>query len=114
MGDPLRAFELDAEQQLAVGVERPGIAALQVLFRRNPPYRSRSRFRPAAAGADPEAPVARLCGLPAHSLARRRQRPIDAGRLIRIAPAFDKGPARRRRLPPAPQPPTPPPAHPPP
>ena len=32
IGDTLGAFELDAEHQLALGVERPGIAALEIFL----------------------------------------------------------------------------------
>src|SRR5207245_6516555 len=88
----------EAEQEFAVGVERPGIAALHVFLRRNPPYRSRSCFRAAATRAKPEAALARLSGRPAHSVGRRGQGGIDPRRLMRIAAAFDKGADRRCRF----------------
>src|SRR5215831_15977749 len=71
MGDPLRALELDAEQQLAIRVERPRIAVAQVRLPRNPPHWSGGRFRAATARADPEPAVARLGGRAAHPFAWR-------------------------------------------
>ena len=46
----------------------------------------------------PRPAAARLSGCPAHSLGRRGQSLIDAGRLMRIAAAFYKGADRRRRF----------------
>ena len=60
MGDALGAFELDAEQQLAFPVERPGVAALEIFLRRDPPDRSGGRFGAAAARPDAEPSAARL------------------------------------------------------
>src|SRR5258706_12273889 len=52
--DAFRALELDAEQQLALRVERPRLAAREVLVLRDAPDRRRGRLRAAAARADAE------------------------------------------------------------
>src|SRR5438067_7258999 len=103
--DPFRAFELDAEQQFARRIERPGIAELAVFGFRDAPDRRRARFRAAAARAETE----RLClagvgavpvrtTLAAHALDRARQIWVDAFEVMRIAAALDKGAHRGRRF----------------
>ena len=51
MRDPLRTFELDPEQELARRVERPRLAAGEILLLINAPDRGRRRLRPTAARA---------------------------------------------------------------
>src|SRR5260370_27701266 len=57
MGDARRAFDLYTEQKLALWVERPRLAAGEILLLINAPDRGRRRLRPAAAR-----PVADLVG----------------------------------------------------
>src|SRR5207237_3499458 len=102
--DPFRAFELDAEQQFAPLVERPGIAQLAVFRFRDAPDRRRARFRAAAARADTE----RLClpgvgavavrtALAPHAFQRGRRERLDTLEVVRIAAALDKGAHRAGR-----------------
>ena len=99
MGDPLGALDLDAEQQLALRVERPGIAALRDIPRRDPP----DRRRRVASEPRPRVPTpsrGRLSPRPrpdrrrgaAHALERRGERRIDA-----LRDGADSGRPRRRR-----------------
>src|SRR5262249_56366552 len=82
--DALRAFELDAEQQFAVRIERPGVAQLAILRFRHAPDRRPLRLPAAAARAEPQGPrVAGVAlgaqfGVAAQSLQRLRQIGVDA------------------------------------
>src|SRR5260370_41497416 len=51
MGDTRRAFDLYTEQKLALRIERPRLAAGEILLLINAPDRGRCRLRPAAARA---------------------------------------------------------------
>src|SRR5437762_4413719 len=96
--DPFWAFELDAEQQFAPRVERPGIAELAVFGFRDAADRRRARFRTAATRAETK----RLClagigavavrtALAPHALQRGRREGIDTFEVMRVAAALDKG-----------------------
>src|SRR5207248_11550363 len=54
MLDTGRTFDLYTEQKFALGVEWPGLGALEILCLVKAPDRSGSRLRAAAAGADAE------------------------------------------------------------
>src|SRR5580700_9671487 len=99
-GDPFRAFQLDAEQQFALGIERPGIAAVAVFRLGNAPDRRRGRFRAAPARADPEPFLGRAMRdtFAAQPGQGRGQRRIGAFEVMRVAAAFDKGAHRADRL----------------
>src|SRR5215471_1090347 len=73
IGDALRALELDAEQQLALRVERPRVAALEIFLGRDAPYRRGGSLRAATARADAEPASCRLAGCAPHTLDGRRQ-----------------------------------------
>ena len=93
MGDPLRALELDPEQQLAVRVERPGVAALHVFVGRHAPDRAPRSPPSRARACRAPSPLARL---------RRPHRPASApaGRQRRVDPVergADSGSFRQRR-----------------
>ena len=96
MGDALRAFELDAEQQFALRVERPRVAALADTPRlRDAPDRRRasppSRARACRCRAAASASGLRRAAAPRIRSSGRRQRRVDAFEVMRIAAALDKG-----------------------
>src|SRR5262245_11562244 len=95
------AFQLHAQKQFALRVERPGIAALHVVFDRQAPDRRAASFRAAPARADAEPLAAGGVG-PAVNSAPRALQPrqwrgnvgIDADRIVRVAAGFHEGPHR--------------------
>src|SRR5262249_49594656 len=95
--DALGALDLDAEQELAPRIERPGIAARHVILAREAPDRRCRRFRAEAARAHAEqesailragAIYSRLCA--AHALERLRHRGVDTESVLRIACGLDE------------------------
>ena len=79
-----------------IRIERPGIAARHVVFGGEAPHRRRRGLRAAPAGADAKvanggvSPAVRSLQ-PRH---RRRERGIDADRVVGIAAGFHEGPHR--------------------
>src|SRR5215813_14687029 len=101
IGDAFRAFQLHAQKQFALRIERPGITALHVIFDRQAPDRRCGSFRAAPARADAE-PFAAGGAALALRCAPRALQPrqwrgnvgIDPDRIMRIAAGFHEGPHR--------------------